>query len=207
MAKKSSAHYQRAFRERLREQGLIKKEVWVLPENVKKLQAIEKELRYSAEASRMKGVKDMNSKSLWTTKSLFEALQQEELFQTGSADIEYMESTDPSIHLVMREYGDLPLFMTVVGEQILVEGILWPVSSVIDVARFNETVLRTHKLFPLSTISMDSLGDEGDYYQMFGALSASSILSNVVFEIEVLADNIIKATEAYGEFFEMEKAI
>ena len=35
---------------------------------------------------------------------------------------------------------------------------------------------------------------------MFGALSASSVLSNVVQEIEMLADNVIKATEAYEGF-------
>ena len=35
---------------------------------------------------------------------------------------------------------------------------------------------------------------------MFGALSASSILPNVVLEIETLADNVIKATEAYEDF-------
>lgn len=32
---------------------------------------------------------------------------------------------------------------------------------------------------------------------MYGALSATSLLSNVVFEIETLADNVIKATEAF----------
>ena len=32
---------------------------------------------------------------------------------------------------------------------------------------------------------------------MFGALSSSSSLADVVFEIELLADNVIKATEAY----------
>jgi hypothetical protein len=35
---------------------------------------------------------------------------------------------------------------------------------------------------------------------MFGALSATSILENVIFEIETLADNVIKATEAYGDY-------
>jgi len=68
------------------------------------------------------------------------------------------------------------------------------------VTGFNDAVLRTHKYFPLSTISLDKLGDDGDYYHMFGALSSSSILHNVVFEIEVLANNVIQATEAYSEF-------
>ncbi len=37
---------------------------------------------------------------------------------------------------------------------------------------------------------------------MFGALSSSSDLANVVFEIEMLASNVIQATEAYAEFLQ-----
>ena len=100
----------------------------------------------------------------------------------------------------MKEFGDLPVFLTVSGEQIIAESILWAVDEVADVDRFNDAILRTHKFFPLSTISLDSLGSNGDYYQMFGALSSTSLLQNVVFEIEVLASNVIHATEAYAEF-------
>jgi hypothetical protein len=41
MQKKSSAHYQREYRNRLREQGLVKKEVWILPENARRLAMFE----------------------------------------------------------------------------------------------------------------------------------------------------------------------
>ena len=68
------------------------------------------------------------------------------------------------------------------------------------VEKFNDEVLRTHKLFPLSTISLDTMPDGNQYYTMFGALSATSIIENVIFEIETLADNVIKATEAYGDY-------
>ncbi|WP_143422942.1 DUF2170 family protein, partial [Gilliamella apicola] len=34
-------------------------------------------------------------------------------------------------------------------------------------------------------------------YIMYGALSSSSLLSNIVYELETLSDNVIKATEAY----------
>jgi uncharacterized protein YjfI (DUF2170 family) len=96
----------------------------------------------------------------------------------------------------MYDYGDLPLFMAVVGRQIVVEAMLWPVSQVRDAARFNEEVLRTHKLFPLSTLGIETLDGEAVYI-MFGALSAGSSLADVLFEIEALADNVIRATEAF----------
>ena len=41
---KSSAFYQQQYRQRLREQGLIKKEVWILPENTAELLEIEKKI-------------------------------------------------------------------------------------------------------------------------------------------------------------------
>ena len=99
----------------------------------------------------------------------------------------------------MRDYGDLPLFMTVCGDQIIVEAVLWSTKEVTDVDRFNDIVLRTHKYFPLSTISLEKSGAAGDYYYMFGALSAKSSLEDVVLEVEMLASNVIQATEAYAE--------
>ncbi|WP_460240556.1 biofilm formation regulator BacA [Aurantivibrio infirmus] len=201
MKPKSSAHYQREFRKRLREQGLVKKEVWIRPDNAKQLAQIEKELRTSRGSQWLKGENTMTATNeVWTTTSLFGALQDAELFKSGQASVELIDGVEPALHIVMFEYGDLPVFLTVSGEQIIVEAVLWSVSAVNDVNRFNEAILRTHKYFPLSTISLDIVGDGKDYYHMFGALSSSSILPNVIFEIETLASNVIQATEAYSEF-------
>ncbi len=136
----------------------------------------------------------------WTTGILLNALQDVELFTSGRASIELIDGADASLHIVMHEYGDLPIFMTVSGEQILVEAVLWPASAVTDPVGFNETLLRTHKYFPLSAICLDSVSGDEDYYQMFGSLSSGSVLASVVFEIEILASNVIQATEAYSEF-------
>ncbi|WNO09134.1 YjfI family protein [Teredinibacter sp. KSP-S5-2] len=143
-----------------------------------------------------------NSKkeSSWNTSSLYDSLKETELFASGLAAIELIDGVEPAIHITMKEYGDLPIFLTVSGDQIIAESVLWSVSEVKDVAGFNEAILRTHKYFPLSTICLDQMGSNGDYYQMFGALSSTSLIQNVVFEIEVLASNVIQATEAYGEF-------
>lgn len=201
MKAKSSAHYQREFRRRLREQGLVKKEVWISPDNAGQLSAIEKQLRVPGVLSEKKGVNNMTDiNHSWTTSSLHEALKDTELFVSGQGSVELIDGVDPSLHIVMREYGDLPVFLTVSGDQIIVESVLWSAEEVNDVDLFNETILRTHKYFPLSTISLDNLGKNGDYYHMFGALSSFSILTNIVFEIEVLANNVIQATEAYAEY-------
>lgn len=201
MKTKSSAHYQREYRKRLREQGLVKKEVWIRPENAKRLAVLEKQLRVLEGSNSSIGVNAMTDKiETWTTSSLYGALKDVELFAGGRASVELIDGVEPALHIVMTEFGDLPLFLTVAGEQIIVESVLWSVGEVADISKFNEAVLRTHKYFPLSTISLDSIGDDGDYYLMFGALSSSSVLHNIVFEIEVLASNVIQATEAYSEF-------
>ncbi|MFD2230086.1 YjfI family protein [Alkalimarinus sediminis] len=209
MNKKSSAHYQREFRRRLREQGLVKKEVWIRPENAKRLALVEKQLR-NPDISTWINVGDVmtnntnESAGLWTTQTLMKALEAEALIESGRATVELIEGVEPSLYVVMKEFGDLPVFLTVVGEQIIVEAVLWPQSVVTDVTAFNDAILRTHKYFPLSTISLDSMQEDEDYYHMFGALSSTSLISNVVFEIEVLATNVIQATEAYSEFLRVE---
>lgn len=205
MQKKSSAHYQREYRNRLREQGLVKKEVWILPDNARRLTLYEMELRVPAktvvtsELLAHKGERRMTDVNRWTTASLYEALAKADLFAAKRADLELIDGVSPALHIVMFEYGDLPIFLTVSGEQIVVESMLWTVAEVNNPALFNETVLRTHKYFPLSNISLDKL-DGDDCYHMFGALSSASSLQDVVLEIEMLASNVIQATEAYSEF-------
>ena len=206
MEKKSSAHYQREYRNRLREQGLVKKEVWILPENARRLGLLELELRVSAKQVVTSGLLPAKGESRmtdvvnrWTTASLYDALAKADMFAAKRADLELIDGVSPALHIVMYEYGDLPLFLTVSGEQIVVEAMLWSVSEVNNPVLFNETVLRTHKYFPLSNISLDKM-DGDDCYNMFGALSSASSLQDVMLEIEMLASNVIQATEAYSEF-------
>lgn len=203
MKAKSSAHYQREFRKRLRESGLVKKEVWIRPENAKLLAHVEKQLRETVDTfdlATIGGKMMIESANTWTTESLFDALQGASLFREHKASLALIDGVEPALHITMHEYGDLPVFVTVAGDQIIAESVLWSADDVIDQVGLNDAVLRTHKYFPLSTISLDTLGHGKDYYHMFGALSSASELANVVFEIEVLASNVIQATEAYADF-------
>lgn len=138
----------------------------------------------------------------WDIDDLYEALGKERLVKEDQVSIELIDGVGPSVYLIMHEFGDLPIFLTVAGDQIVVESVLWAVSEVNNQTAFNDAVLRTHKYFPLSTISLDHLDDGNDYYQMFGALSSESGLSEIVLEVETLARNVIQATEAYSEFLD-----
>ena len=206
MERRSSAYYQRRHRERLREQGLIKKELWVLSEYADELTAIERRMRRPRDARPQAGgeqgeqvmteVPMQSSSALWVAPALFTAIAASDDVRDGAMSVELIDGAEPGLYLTMHDYGDLPLFMAVVGHQIVVEAMLWPVSQVRDAARFNEEVLRTHKLFPLSTLGIETIDGEAVYI-MFGALSAASSLADVLFEIEALAGNVIRATEAY----------
>jgi len=211
MTKKSSAEYQREYRKRLRELGLVKKEVWVLPENGKLLANYEKELRkpqidnthIETGGTRMNATSIATAESSahrWTTESLFNALKERPAFNNDSCSIEIIDGLDSTIVVSMHHYGDLPIFLTAGGDQILAEAVLFSLEDVADTAKFNEYVLRTHKFLPLSTISLETDISHGDYYYMFGALSASSSINEIVLEVETLAENTIQATEAFQAF-------
>ena len=139
----------------------------------------------------------MNENGNWTTESLYQALAQSGPAGDGEIEVELVEGADPGILVTMVEFGDLPLLMSVSGGQILVDTLLWPVEEVDNAAAFNEMLLKTHKLLPLSTFGIRAGPDGRDYYEMFGSLSAGSILESVLFEIETLADNAMQAAEAY----------
>lgn len=139
----------------------------------------------------------MSQDENWTTQRLYEALAQSEPAKEGVFEVELVEGADPGILITMTEFGDLPLLMSVSGSQIIVDTLLWAVDDVDDSAELNNLILKTHKLFPLSTFGIRPGPDGQDYYEMFGSLSAGSILESIIFEIETLADNAIQAAEAY----------
>lgn len=198
---KGSGHYMREMRTRLKEQGFVPRDVWVLPENSKILREIEKRLRQplTADAGNLETLMSMTN--TWNAKSLHEALATASLVTDGSAELKLVGTIEQSIQVVMAKHGDLPLYLAVSGEQIVVEATLFPVSAISDVVVFNEMVLRSRSMFPLSALSIEQDGNGIDQYVMYGALSAGSKLESIVTEIETLADNIINAAKAFESFY------
>lgn len=213
MEKKSSAYYQRQFRERLRSQGLVKKEVWILPDHASTLSQIEEMLRNEALATELnRQLNDTTSSDkhpYWTTKDLYDALTAKKAKYLPHSVLELITGNEPIIHIIMQDYGDLPVFVSVQGEQIIAETVLCTVDEINDIAGFNDIVLRTHKFLPLSTISLDTLSFElqkgeterVDAYQMFGSVSSQASLGDIVIEIQMLCHNVMQALEIYSSFF------
>lgn len=196
---RTSADYQREFRERMRNLGLVKKDVWIRPEYAAELSAIEKRMREPRGVASVRGDGADGFSTGWSIDALHAALGEIAPVRSGAMLLERIEGGEPSLRLVMQEYGGLPLFIAVGGEQIVVETLMWPCEEVQDPAAFNAHVLRTHKVLPLSTLGIEKI-DGVSYYTLFGSLDTHSSLANIVFEIETVAANAIGATQAYAEF-------
>ncbi|MFJ4376112.1 DUF2170 family protein [Pseudomonas japonica] len=143
----------------------------------------------------------MSQSTLWTTPSLHEALSGLDAVRSGRIVIQPGQAEQPGIRLHMTEYGDLPIYIGICGEQILVDTTLVEVARVRDTAAFDRLVLRSRDLFPLSSVGIETLADGTEVYCMFGALSAASALALVEQEILTLADNVIHAVEAFEDHF------
>lgn len=200
MTRKPSSYYQNRYRERLRQKGFVKREVWIPPEQTAALKLCEEALRdgRTPEFIQSRKAAPMTQNPMWTTDSLMKALQESEPARTGEMDVTLIDGTEPGIVLTMNEFGDLPLYMSVAGSQIIVDTLLWPVDEIKDQAALNDQLLRMHKFMPLSTFGITQGPDGREYYEIFGALSAGSKLESILFEIDMLADNALQSVEAYA---------
>jgi uncharacterized protein len=134
----------------------------------------------------------------WTVGSLVEAIRAAGLDEEIS--VARIEGAEPVIVATMHQHGDLTIFISVAGEQIVVSTLLWPVDEQQDAAAFNAFILKAQKVVPLSNFAITEV-DGRDYYELIGELSAESSLDMVLLELRVLADNAISAARDLREAF------
>ena len=125
----------------------------------------------------------------WTLSQLTELLAQHP---------DWVVNAENDCLCVTNEDG-LDAYVVVSGAQILVEAILFGKNQVSDVTALNEEILKTHQVFPLTTIGITTIENE-DYYMAFGALSSQSKAESVTIEIETLFGNVAGFLDAYENF-------
>ncbi|PTB31686.1 DUF2170 family protein [Photobacterium phosphoreum] len=116
---------------------------------------------------------------MWTVDQLVEMLSKNEQWN--------IEQTDQTI--IIRNQDGVSAYLAVAGEQILVEAPLFPMAMVADIAKLNDTILRTHEMFPLTNISIHTV-DGDDYYIAFGSLSSQSKQESILIEVATLFVNV-----------------
>lgn len=200
MARKTSTDYMREMRARLTAAGYVKRELYVLPENADVLRNVEKVLRQPYLGNRIKLEEFMTENTNWTIDTLHSALIELDMVKSNEVELTLVQGAEPSLSLAMSSFGGLPIIIAIAGDQILVDSVLVYASQVKDIAAFNDTVLRSRDIFPLSSIGIETMPNGETVYNMFGALSAASSLTVIVHEVLTLADNVIRAADAYEDF-------
>lgn len=213
MEAKTSAHYQRLHRQRLREQGLVKKEVWILSEYSAALQQLEKQMRLpqagldSFAIDHTEGTMDTATHANWNIHSLATALKSAAPAQAHHLQVEVLEGADASLLVTLPDFGDLPVHVALSGDQLVVEAFLWPADQVKNRIGLNDQMLRLQKLFPFTTMALEPKAHGGEGYVMFAAMRVStSSVDEIVGEIVTLADSVIQATEALESYLSLAQA-
>ena len=191
-----AARSQRAFRERMREKGLVPRQVFIRPHHREVLATFELALRELVLPDRYRHLEAYSAMSQpWTTPALHEALAEHVLREHLSFVLKLERGADPTIAITLPEYGDLVIHLMASGEQLFASTPLCMGSQVDDRAAFNDACLRLNPLNPLSNLGLQQM-DGNDVYVVFGELSTRSPLANIVEEIDVLARNTLQAAEA-----------
>ena len=135
----------------------------------------------------------------WTVSTIRDALEASSLVRDGEMTLRVVEGADPVLMATMHEYGDLPIYLSVGGAQIMGSVLLWPVSEQADPAAFNEFLLKAQRVVPLSNFGITTIGDQ-DIYELMGELSSKTTLQTILIELRTLAENAIDATELRQSF-------
>ncbi|MEH6446094.1 MAG: DUF2170 family protein [Oceanospirillaceae bacterium] len=101
--------------------------------------------------------------------------------------------------LFITNEDGLDAYIAVSGAQIVVESILFASATVTDTGALNEHILKTHQVFPLTTIGITSVEGD-DYYMAFGALSSQSKEESLIIEVATLFDNVAAFLDAYEDY-------
>ncbi len=135
----------------------------------------------------------------WTVPTIKAALETSELVREGELTLRIVEGAEPVLMAQMNEYGDLPIFLSVGGAQIVCSVVLWPVSEQKDRHAFNEFLLKAQPIVPLSNFAITTVNGE-EVYELMGELSCKTTLQTILIELRTLAENAIDATELRDTF-------
>jgi len=206
----------RAWRQARREAGLVKLELWV-PEAARDdvKAAVRAIITDSTRGPHLAGrARRPTSDSItsgddhhmdavietpWTVPAIKEAMDASPLIREGEMTLRVLEGADAVLLATMHEYGDLPVYLSVGGAQIVCSVLLWPVAEQADRHAFNEFLLKAQRVVPLSNFAITNVGGE-DVYELMGELSCKTTLQTILIELRTLAENAIDATELRETF-------
>lgn len=205
----SPAERTRLWRNERQRLGLVKLELWVPTGAKSDIQAAARSIIIASSRgpalrdptpSRGSYQMDHEIDTDWSVKSLADALSDSKLLREGEMTARVLEGSDPVLQITMNEFGDLPIYLSVGMEQIVVSALMWPVDEQENSQAFNVFLLKAQKLVPLSNFGITAVSGR-DYYEIFGELSCKTTLQTVVIELRMLAENAIRAADELRQNF------
>ena len=140
------------------------------------------------------------SQTAWTVRTLKAALDDAPGRGADELTVRVLEGAEPVLLATMHWQGDLEIFVSVSDQQIAASTLLWPVDEQADRHAFNEFLLKAQKLVPLSNFGISTVGDR-DYYELFGEISTTSPVEEILIELRTLAENAIDAASDLRDSF------
>lgn len=139
----------------------------------------------------------------WTLASLHAALDASPASIAGELSTRLLDDHgdqhSPVLLVTMAGHGDLEIYVDVSPSQITASALLWPCDDQPDRSAFNEFLLRTQKVMPLSNFGIVTVGGR-DFYELCGELATTSQIDDVLIELRTLAENAIgAATDLHGK--------
>ncbi|MCG8491966.1 MAG: YjfI family protein [Sneathiellales bacterium] len=192
--KASSAARQKKLRQKRRDMGLVKVEVWVPPSGRKAIRELETQINNKHLVLNKEGT---NLMPKLTTSDLFTQLSATEEAKNGEISVSTIEGDTPVIQTIVEDIDEFPILISVGEEQVLVIVNLWTEAEIKEGEKnaLNEYLLRLNLPVPLSSFSIIN-----DQYVLFGALSVNSSISEILEEISTLSNNVIEALESCQDF-------
>lgn len=112
-------------------------------------------------------------------------------------DVQLIPGDVEVLQVVVGEFSELPVYVSVTDSQLLCIVYLWTEADVNPETRVEmlETMLEVNVPMPLSSFSKI-----GEHYAVFGAMSLNSSFDEIVHEVVVLAENAIDGITAMEGF-------
>lgn len=194
-----SAVAMRKHRKGLKEQGLVPVTVHIPPECRPALKACEDALQKGILPIIPERVRSHEmSRPAWTLETLLTELKDTQAVKDGCFDI-YADPINPCLRIKLTELGGVESFLSIGGGQMVVSTLLTAASHIEDRNALNEMLLKSNKIFPLSSFSIATINGE-EYYELIGELSIYSSIANIVEEIDTLKENIELANELFKNY-------
>lgn len=192
-----AADRQRRWLEKQKAKGLKRVEVRVPEEYADEIKRVAEALRAGATVSltpanfETEELHMSQNDAPWNLQGLKEAIEQSDFVAEGEFVLEIIEGAEPVMVVRVPELGDLELFLSVNGEQIITSVLLWPCEDQEERAAFEGMMLRNHKKYlPLSALGITEIYGK-EWYELFGTMSSRSVLQSVVTELRTVAQSAV----------------